>query len=102
MSPLRVLMPELEAAELAVAGHAVALSQWHVVRAAHRRPCERDAGAGSRLLERREPATRPCEQACLAWSWAPCAGRMTQRVLRVCATPEHMQPARMCLREAVT
>jgi len=25
-------MPELEATELAVAGHAVALSQWHVVR----------------------------------------------------------------------
>ena len=27
-------MPELEAIELAVAGHAVALSQWHVVRLA--------------------------------------------------------------------
>jgi hypothetical protein len=32
-------MPELEATELAVAGHAVALSQWHVVRGrAARRP----------------------------------------------------------------
>ncbi|KAK9835976.1 hypothetical protein WJX81_003158 [Elliptochloris bilobata] len=33
VADLRALMPQLEATELAVAGHAVALSQWHV---AHR------------------------------------------------------------------
>lgn len=32
VAELRTLMPELDATELAVAGHAVALSQWHVVR----------------------------------------------------------------------
>ena len=34
VAELRTLMPELDATELAVAGHAVALSQWHVVRLA--------------------------------------------------------------------
>ena len=32
VAELRTLMPELDATGLAVAGHAVALSQWHVVR----------------------------------------------------------------------
>ena len=31
VAELRSLMPELDATDLAVAGHAVALSQWHVV-----------------------------------------------------------------------
>ena len=38
MAELRTLMPELDATELAVAGHAVALSQWHVVRPTAQHP----------------------------------------------------------------
>ena len=40
LADLRSLMPELTTEELAVAGHAVALSNWHQVSRRHNRhPC---------------------------------------------------------------